>query len=55
MSEELSMRVRILDAGKPRTPDEQMRAIRGISIDDFVRELKRNDGGKYDKIFIRKK
>jgi hypothetical protein len=33
--------------------EEQMQAIKGMSIDAFVRELKRNEGGKYDKIFVK--
>ena len=41
-----------LDEAKKRTLDEQMQAIKGMSIDAFVRVLQRNEGGKYDKIFL---
>lgn len=42
-----------LSEGKKKTLEEQMQAIKGMSIDAFVRELKRNEGGKYDKIFVK--
>lgn len=48
----LSARVVSLDRAKKRTLDEQMQAIKGMSIDAFVRVLQRNEGGKYDKIFL---
>lgn len=49
---ETAIRVEYLDAGKKRTPDQQMQAIRGVSIDEFVRILQRNEGGRFDKIFL---
>lgn len=49
---EVVMRTKLIDEGKKRTPDQQMRAIRGISIDDFIKELQRNEGGRYDGIFL---
>ena len=42
-----------MNDGKEKTMEEQMQAIKGMSIDAFVRELKRNEGGKYDKIFVK--
>ena len=50
--EETVIRAEYLDAGKKRTPDQQMQAIRGVSIDEFVRILQRNEGGRFDKIFL---
>lgn len=50
--EETVIRAEYLDAGKKRTPDQQMHAIRGVSIDEFVSILRRNEGGKFDKIFL---
>ena len=46
------MRVQRIDQEKKRTPDQQMRAIRGMSIDDFIKALQRNEGGRYDGIFL---
>ena len=50
--EETVIRAEYLDAGKKRTPDQQMNAIRGVSIDEFVSILRRNECGKFDKIFL---
>ena len=50
--DETTIRVEYLDAGGKRTPDQQMKAIRGVSIDEFVRILQRNEGGRFDKIFL---
>ena len=46
------MRTEYLDAGKKRTPDQQMQALKGVSIDEFVRIIQRNEGGQFDKIFL---
>ena len=46
------MRVQCIDQKKKRTPDQQMQAIRGMSIDDFIKALQRNEGGRYDGIFL---
>ena len=51
-SEEIVIHVKRLDKGKKRTFDEQMQAIKGISIEDFIKQIKQNAGGKYDSIFL---
>ncbi|WP_432748381.1 hypothetical protein [Pectinatus frisingensis] len=51
-SEEIVIHVKRLDKGKKRTFEEQMQAIKGISIEDFIKQIKQNAGGKYDSIFL---
>lgn len=52
-SEEIVIHVKRLDEGKKfRTFEEQMQAIKGISIEDFIKQIKQNAGGKYDSIFL---
>lgn len=46
--------VKRLDEGEKRTFDQQMQAIKGMSVDAFIQTLQRNDGGKYDRIFLSK-
>lgn len=46
------IRAEYIDAGRKRTPDQQLMAITGMSIDEYVRKLRRNEGGLLDKVAL---
>lgn len=37
---------------KPWTPDVAARAVFGMSLDDLIRDIRENRGGKYDCLYI---
>lgn len=54
MSKDSDLRVDVVmcSDAKPLSLENQMQALKGISIDAFVRALQRNEGGKYDHLFL---
>ena len=54
MSKDSDLRVDVVmcSDAKPLSLENQMQALKGISIDAFVRALQRNEGGKYDRLFL---
>jgi len=37
---------------KPFTPDVAARAVFGMSLDDLIKDIRENRGGKYDSLYI---
>lgn len=46
------IRAEYIDAGRKRTMDQQIFAITGMSIDEYVRKLRRNEDGLLDKVAL---
>lgn len=38
---------------KPWTPEVAVRAVFGMSIDDLIKDIRENRGGKYDDLYIK--
>ena len=53
--EDIVIHVERVDAGREITFEEQLRSIEGIGIEDFIKKLKLNEGGKYNNIFLPEK
>lgn len=45
---ETEMKIQFVQEEKKKTFNEQVKGILGISLDAFISDLKRNEGGKYD-------
>lgn len=48
MKKDTEMRIQFVQEDKKKTFNEQLKGILGISLDAFISDLKRNEGGKYD-------
>lgn len=48
---EPTMKVEFHDTGKQQSYDDQVRGILGISLQQLVMEIKKNEGGKYDFLY----
>ena len=50
-TEEPIMRVEIHPLEKPKSYDDQVRGILGISLQQLIMDIKKNEGGKYDYLY----
>lgn len=49
--EEPVMRVVLHPLEQPKSYDDQVRGILGISLQQLIMDLKRNENGKYDELY----